>query len=46
FRRILCNLLGSEVEAGLLPNDLNLIGGMVERICYGNAKESLNLPVR
>ena len=45
FRRILCNLLGTEMESGLLPNDMNLVGGMVERICYGNAKDYLGLPV-
>src|SRR4030042_5820747 len=30
FRRILCNMLGSDVESGLLPNDLALLGKMVE----------------
>ncbi|QEG23093.1 glucuronate isomerase [Mariniblastus fucicola] len=45
FRRILCNLLGSEIESGLLPSDFGMIGGLVERICYGNAKEFLRLPV-
>lgn len=39
FRRILCNLLGKEMESGLLPNDFEWIGGIVRRICYGNAKE-------
>jgi len=38
FRRILCNMLGSDVEAGLLPNDLDLLGRMVEDICFNNAK--------
>jgi glucuronate isomerase len=38
FRRILCNMLGSDVEAGLLPNDMELLGKMVEDICYNNAK--------
>ena len=38
FRRILCNLLGGDVEAGLLPNDLNLIGKMIQDICFNNAK--------
>jgi glucuronate isomerase len=38
FRRILCNTLGSDVEAGLLPNDLNLLGKMVEDICFNNAQ--------
>lgn len=38
FRRILCNLLGTDVEKGELPDDLNRIGSMVEDICYANAK--------
>ncbi len=38
FRRLLCNLLGAEMEAGLIPNDLELVGGMVEDICYRNAR--------
>jgi glucuronate isomerase len=38
FRRVLCNLLGADVEAGLLPNDLGLLGKMVEDICYNNAR--------
>jgi glucuronate isomerase len=38
FRRILCNMLGNDVEAGLLPHDLDLLGKMVEDICFNNAK--------
>ena len=38
FRRILCNLLGNDVENGLIPNDMDLIGKMVENICYYNAR--------
>ncbi len=38
FRRILCNLLGNDVEAGLLPNDMDLLGKMVEDISYNNAR--------
>jgi glucuronate isomerase len=37
FRRILCNLLGTEIQQGLLPNEMELIGSMVRDICYGNA---------
>jgi glucuronate isomerase len=37
FRRILCNILGGEVERGILPRDMKLIGGMVRDVCYGNA---------
>lgn len=42
FRRILCNLWGNDVEKGYLPDDLNEIGEMVERICYHNAREFFN----
>ena len=42
FRRILCNLLGNDVEKGLLPNDLKFIGQMVENISYNNAKNFFN----
>jgi len=38
FRRILCNIIGSDVEAGLLPPDMNLLGKMVEDICFNNTK--------
>ncbi len=38
FRRTLCNLMGNDVEAGLLPNDMDLLGSMVENICFYNAK--------
>ena len=37
FRRVLCNLLGGEMERGELPNDLELVGRMVSDICYANA---------
>ena len=37
FRRILCNLLGKDVENGELPHDIELIGNMVKDICYRNA---------
>jgi glucuronate isomerase len=39
FRRLLCNILGSEIEKGLIPNDMKLIGGIVEDISYNNAKK-------
>ena len=38
FRRILCNILGNDVEAGLLPDDSDLLGKIVEDICFNNAK--------
>lgn len=39
FRRILCNVLGEDMERGLIPFDLPLVGSMVKDICYKNAKE-------
>jgi len=39
FRRILCNILGEEIENGELPNDLAWTGKVVQDICYNNAKE-------
>ncbi|MFS4493164.1 glucuronate isomerase [Maribacter sp. 2308TA10-17] len=39
FRRILCNLLGKDIQNGELPNDMKWIGKLVQDICYNNAKE-------
>ncbi|MBN1986418.1 MAG: glucuronate isomerase [Prolixibacteraceae bacterium] len=39
FRRTLCNMLGNDVENGEIPNDRELLGQMVENICFNNAKE-------
>ena len=38
FRRLLCNILGNDVEKGLLPNDHEIISRMVEDISYNNAR--------
>lgn len=39
FRRILCNLIGNDVENGLLPSsELPFLAKMVEDISYNNAK--------
>jgi len=43
FRRVLCNLLGREMESGDLPNDEALIGNLVRRICFNNAHDYLGL---
>jgi glucuronate isomerase len=37
FRRILCNLFGSEIENGELPNDIDWTGKVIQDICYKNA---------
>jgi glucuronate isomerase len=41
FRRILCNLLGGEMAAGLLPRDFDLVGALIEDVCYRNARSYL-----
>ncbi len=38
FRRLLCNILGHDMNRGLVPDDISLVGPMVADICYGNAK--------
>jgi glucuronate isomerase len=43
FRRVLCDLLGSEMERGDLPADRELVGGMVRRICFANARDHFRL---
>jgi glucuronate isomerase len=38
FRRILCNLIGNDVEQGLLPaSELPFLGKLVEDVSYNNA---------
>jgi glucuronate isomerase len=46
FRRVLCNLLGGEMERGLLPMDFDAVGSMVADICYGNAQRYFALPAK
>jgi glucuronate isomerase len=42
FRRTLCNILGDDVENGEIPNDMELLGQMVENISFNNAKNYFN----
>jgi len=43
FRRVLCDLLGRDVENGELPNDEKLLGTVVRNICFENARQFLGL---
>ena len=45
FRRVLCNLIGRDIENGEIPDSDELVGPMIENICYGNAKRYLGLEV-
>ncbi len=39
FRRVLCNLVGRDVENGEIPNDNALLGPFIRNICYENARQ-------
>ena len=45
FRRVLCNLLGTDMENGELPHDFDLVGAMVRDICYRNAENYFGVVV-
>jgi len=45
FRRVLCDMLGKDIESGELPDSDDLVGPLVRNICYGNAKQFLGLEV-
>ena len=46
FRRVLCNLVGKDIERGEVPDDTALAGGLVEDVCFHNATRyfGLDLP--
>lgn len=41
FRRILCDLVGDWVARGMAPADYDLLGGMIEDICFNNVQRFL-----
>jgi glucuronate isomerase len=44
FRRILCNLIGRDIQTGAIPDDESLVGPMISNICHANAKSYLAFP--
>ncbi|MGJ8695083.1 MAG: glucuronate isomerase [Verrucomicrobiaceae bacterium] len=44
FRRLLCNIIGQDIEDGKLPYDRQLIHNLVGNICYHNARAYFGLP--
>lgn len=44
FRRLLCDLIGTDVEAGEIPNDFSMLQSLVSNICYHNAREYFRFP--
>ncbi|MEO8204648.1 MAG: glucuronate isomerase [Chthoniobacterales bacterium] len=43
FRRLLCNLIGRDVDSGEIPNDQPLLENLIRGICYENAKAYFGL---
>jgi glucuronate isomerase len=45
FRRILCRLIGEDVEKGLIPADEEHLAGVVRDICFRNARDYFGLDI-
>ncbi len=45
FRRVLCNLLGKDVERGELPDDDQLLGELIRGVCFENARDYFGLEI-
>jgi glucuronate isomerase len=45
FRRLLCNIIGTDIAQGLLPDEREHIGGMIKNICFANVKEYLEMEI-
>jgi glucuronate isomerase len=43
FRRVLCDMIGRDIESGEMPASDDLVEPLIRNICYGNAKEFLGL---
>ena len=45
FRRVLCDLLGRDIENGEIPDEDGLVGPLIRDICYNNVKRYLDLAI-
>lgn len=43
FRRLLCNYLAEMIEKGQMTSDLELVGSVIENVCYNNAINYFNV---
>lgn len=43
FRRVLCDLIGTDVQRGEIPDDHDLLSDLIQGICFRNARQSLGL---
>ena len=39
FRRILCGIFGRDMTKGLVPDDTQMVGKLIQDICFNNAKK-------
>ena len=46
FRRVLCDAIGADVDAGRIPVDLAWLGSMVRDICVDNAVRFFGFPAQ
>ncbi|MEM0913444.1 MAG: glucuronate isomerase [Planctomycetota bacterium] len=46
FRRLLCDILGRDAEAGEVPNDLEVLGKVVQDISFNNARDYFGMPLK
>ena len=44
FRRLLCGVIGQDVEAGLIPDDKDMLDQLIKDICYKNAQNYFQFP--
>ena len=45
FRRILCNMLGTDMKEGLIPYNFDLVGAMVQEISFTNARDYFGIEI-
>ena len=45
FRRLLCNIIGNDVERGLLPSDRGLLSTLIQDVCFRNARQYFGFEV-
>ncbi|MEX0684942.1 MAG: glucuronate isomerase [Balneolales bacterium] len=42
YRRVLCNMLGNDIEQGIIPDDDQLMADLIDKLCFKNALQYFN----
>ena len=45
FMRLVCDILGRDVEQGLVPDDDAMLERLVRGVCFENARDWLRMPL-